>query len=195
MPARCLCQSQREILYWLMYASVTETVQISDRNKRPVFLLFISKFFYLFWRCGSRGLRGENKGEDKIIIATHCIHSNTFHYHLSLKKIILFPSYHHIQFMAHSPAEHRLYSHYHQRVWRCRCSCCISAFDLELGAEQTEMNNSDRQMCSVQVQSKGQCGCTFLLGDHQQNTCAILPGSIFWHHEVLLSKPYQKCSI
>lgn len=34
------------------------------------FIIIHQQVLYLFWRHGPRGLRGENKGEDKIIIAT-----------------------------------------------------------------------------------------------------------------------------
>lgn len=54
------------------------------------------------------------------------------------------------------------------------------------------MNDPDRQMCSVQGQGKAQCSCTSLLGDHQQNTCAILPGSIFWHRKVSGEQPLSE---
>lgn len=49
------------------------------------FIIIHQQILYLLWRRGPGGLRAESEGEDKIIIATHFFHSNTFHYHLSLK--------------------------------------------------------------------------------------------------------------
>lgn len=136
------------------------------------------------------------KGEDKIIIATHSFHSNTFHYHPELVTNSSTPLI--IAFnLCPTPLLSTDCSVINIRGEKtCRC---ISAFDLVLGTKQTEMNNPDRQMCSVQGQGKGQCGCTSLLGDRGAFTNKTLvqffQGGSFGTTRFLVSNSYLKCSI
>lgn len=75
------CVNPRVEYCTVVYASVTKTEQITDDNKCSLLLLFMSKLFICFGDAGPGRWGQRVKGEDKIIIATHSFHSNTFHYH------------------------------------------------------------------------------------------------------------------
>lgn len=165
----------------LVYASVTKTVQITDDNKCTVLLLFICKFIICFGDVGPGRWGQRVKGEDKIIIATHSFHSNTFHYHPELVTNSSTPLI--ISFnLCPTPLLSTDCSVINIRGEKLADAFLHLILCLERSRRKWTIQTDKCVPFRVKATDIVAAGGSW--GLHQQNTCAILPGRIFWHHKV-----------
>lgn len=201
------CVNPRVEYCTVVYASVTKTEQITDDNKCSLLLLFMSKLFICFGDAGPGRWGQRVKGEDKIIIATHSFHSNTFHYHPEcvtnsttplITKLNLCPS----------PLRSTDCSVINMWVsgggyWGGLADAATAFLHLILCLEQSRRKwtiQTDKCV-PFRVKAKHIVAvhlCWGSWGLHLEATCAIVPESIFWHgtaEQGPVSNSAIKCSI